>query len=299
MNPLPIDLERLQTYSNLNKEPTLYVLATPLGNLGDISLRALAVLNQVECIAAEDTRHSQKLLDAYGIKTRLFAAHQHNEQHAAEQLISYLQAGQQIALISDAGTPAISDPGAQIVRAVQDAGFIVSPIPGACAAVSALSVSGLTGAFRFVGFLPPKVQARAQVLAQLAYVDAHLVFYEAPHRIQECVVELVTQFGAQREVVFCRELTKRFEQIVRMPLEQAPQWLAEDENRQRGEFVLIVSAAKSSDDEFMQEIPLRATEILTHLLAELPLKQAASLAAQITGLSRKKLYEYALSLKQD
>ncbi|WP_374486491.1 16S rRNA (cytidine(1402)-2'-O)-methyltransferase [Zoogloea sp.] len=279
--------------SPLNKTSSLYVVATPLGNLQDMSLRALAVLKAVDAVAAEDTRHSQRLLDAFDIRTRLVALHEHNEQEAAGLVIRMLEEGKQVALITDAGTPAVSDPGARAVARVQDAGFPVVPVPGACAAIAALSASGLAdGHFHFHGFLPTKSAARKSALDALRGVPGTLVFYEAPHRIAETLDDLAATLEPTRQIVVARELTKMFEQIVRMPLADAPAWLAADANRARGEFVLLVSAAPASEG-----LSPEAERVLGLLLAELPVKQAAKLAAAITGASKNALYERALELR--
>ncbi len=268
-------------------------MATPLGNRQDITLRALSVLAAVDLIAAEDTRHSGKLLDAHGISAKMLALHEHNEQEGATRVIAMLEAGQHVALITDAGTPAVSDPGARLVARVQEAGHVVVPVPGACAAIAALSASGLTAAhFHFHGFLPPKSAARRTALDALRSLDATLVFYEAPHRVLETVEDLVATLEPAREIVFARELTKLFEQIARMPLADAPGWLAEDANRQRGEFVLLVGPAPAAEG-----LPPEALRVLKLLLAELPLKTAARLAADITGVSKNALYDEALKLK--
>lgn len=269
------------------------MVATPLGNLQDMSLRALAVLKAVDAVAAEDTRHSQRLLDAFDIRTRLVALHEHNEQEAAGLVIRMLEEGKQVALITDAGTPAVSDPGARAVARVQDAGFPVVPVPGACAAIAALSASGLAdGHFHFHGFLPTKSAARKSALDALRGVPGTLVFYEAPHRIAETLDDLAVTLEPTRQIVVARELTKMFEQIVRMPLADAPAWLAADANRARGEFVLLVSAAPASEG-----LSPEAERVLGLLLAELPVKQAAKLAAAITGASKNALYERALELR--
>lgn len=278
----------------LHASPALYVVATPLGHRLDISLRALAVLRAVGTVAAEDTRHSLKLLDAHGITAKMLAVHEHNEQEGATRIIALLEAGQHVALISDAGTPAISDPGARLVARVQQAGFPVVPVPGACAAIAALSASGLMAAhFHFHGFLPPKATARKAVLETLRGLDAALVFYEAPHRVLETVEDLVAVFEPGREIVFARELTKLFEQIERMPLSEALAWIQADSNRQRGEFVILIGPAPQQEG-----IPLEAQRVLKLLLAELPLKTAAKLAAEITGQHKNALYELALTLKE-
>lgn len=277
----------------LSSTPSLYVVATPLGNLQDITLRALAVLAQVDVVAAEDTRHSQRLFDAHGLGTRLLALHQHNEQAAASQVIELLQAGKQVALITDAGTPAVSDPGARAVARIREAGFPVVPVPGPSAVVAALSVSGLAdGAFLFRGFLPPKAAPRRAELEALREIVATLVFYEAPHRIQETVADLAACLGCERTLVVARELTKHFEQIASMRLDEAEAWFAADANRCRGEFVLLVSAPPPREG-----LDAEAERVLGLLLAELPLKSAAHLAAEITGVPRKALYQRALALK--
>lgn len=287
-------LEEYQVEHPLHAVPALYVVATPLGNRHDISLRALAVLRAVDLVACEDTRHSQKLFDSFGISPRTLALHEHNEQEGASRVIERLQAGQHVAFVSDAGTPAVSDPGARLVARVQEAGFPVVPVPGACAAIAALSASGLMAQqFRFVGFLPPKSAARRTLIEALRGDEAILVFYESPHRIVECVQDLAAVLELEREIVFGRELTKMFEQIARMPLAEAGEWLAADTNHQRGEFVLLVSPAPATEG-----LPPEAQRVLRVLLDELPLKQAAKLAASITGCAKNALYDYGLSLKE-
>lgn len=270
--------------------PSLYVVATPLGNLQDLSPRACAILAAVDVIAAEDTRHSQRLLDAFGINTRLVAVHQHNEQEAAGRIVDWLVAGRQVALITDAGTPAISDPGARLVARVRSAGHPVTPVPGACAAVAALSVAGIVeGGFRFVGFLPAKAAARRGALMKLADEREALVFYEAPHRVTACVADMADVLGGEREVLIARELTKLYEEIASMPLAEAGAWFAADADRGRGEFVLVVHGATARE-----ELNAGAVRVLELLLAELPLKTAVRLAAEITGAPRNGLYSHAL-----
>lgn len=279
--------------SALSKTPSLYVVATPLGNLGDITLRARAVLAAVNVVAAEDTRHSQKLLDALGIRTRLVALHEHNEEASAAGLIQLLRDGRSVALITDAGTPAVSDPGARAVARVQEAGYPVVPVPGPSAAIAALSASGLTDAhFHFHGFLPVKSPARRVAIEALKAIPATLVFYEAPHRIAETVADLAAVLEPGRQLVIARELTKLFEQIVRLPLAEGPGWLVADPNRCRGEFVLLVSAPPPAAG-----VDAEAERVLKLLLAELPLKSAARLAAEITGKPKNLLYRHALALK--
>lgn len=270
-------------------------MATPIGNLADLSQRAIAVLAGVELIACEDTRHARHLLEHYGIDTRLTAVHQHNEAGAAEKLIGLLAEGKRVALISDAGTPGVSDPGARTVAAVRAAGHRIVPVPGASAAIAALSAAGMSEErFLFVGFLPAKVGARRTALEALRDTDAALVFYEAPHRVAETLADLLTVFGPERELVIARELTKLFEQIVRLPLAEAGAWLAADANHSRGEFVLVLAGAPARESA---ELDAGSERVLRLLLAELPLKQAAKLGAEITGASRNALYARALVLK--
>jgi 16S rRNA (cytidine1402-2'-O)-methyltransferase len=277
-----------------NHVGTLYVVATPIGNLQDITFRALEVLKSVDVIAAEDTRHSATLLNHFAIQTKLTALHEHNERSAGEKLISQMQAGQSVALISDAGTPAISDPGALLVHLAHQAGIRVVPIPGANAAIAALSASGLLmPRFLFIGFLPAKSSHRKQVLEAISGVPATLVFYEAPHRIVECVGDLASIFGS-RQLIFARELTKTFETIHICAANAALEWLQGDLNQQRGEFVLLVEGAPQKDE---QEIDPDAQRTLQILLSELPLKQAVKLAADISGAKKNALYQLALNMK--
>ncbi|MDX9699062.1 MAG: 16S rRNA (cytidine(1402)-2'-O)-methyltransferase [Rhodocyclaceae bacterium] len=287
----------MSSHSSLSVMPTLYVVATPLGNLDDISRRAVNVLGQVAVVAAEDTRHSQRLLDAIGVRARLIALHEHNEQSAATQVLHMLEQGQSVALISDAGTPGISDPGARAVRRVREAGFAVVPVPGACAAIAALSVSGFDAAgFRFVGFLPPKAEARRRAIQGLRGEQAAVVLYESPHRIAECLADLAAELEPGREILIAREMTKLHEQTVCLPVGEAPAWLAGDANRSRGEFVLVLSAAPPLEEG---QPDAAAEQVLRTLLDELPASAAARVAATLTGLPRKQLYARALELKQD
>lgn len=274
-------------------ENALYVVATPIGNLRDITLRALDTLRGVDLVACEDTRHARHLLDHHGIGVPTLALHQHNENEAAAKLIRLLGEGRRVALLSDAGTPGVSDPGARTVAAVRAAGFRVIPLPGPNAAIAAISAAGLGDErFLFVGFLPAKVGTRRTAIAELAPVKAALVFYEAPHRVLETVTDLVELLEPQREIVIARELTKLFEQIERVPLGAAPAWLAADANHQRGEFVLLVSAPPPREG-----IGAETERVLAALLSELPVRQAAKLAAQITGQPKNALYARALELK--
>lgn len=275
----------------------LYVVATPIGHLADLTERACTVLRAVPWVAAEDTRHSQPLLRHLGSSARLLPAHQHNEEAAAQQIIAKLAAGEAVALVSDAGTPAVSDPGARIVARVRAAGYRVVPIPGPCAAATALSASGLDDPhFLFYGFLPAKAAQRERVLAELLSLPYTLIFYEAPHRIVDTIAALHVAFGSERRLVIARELTKMFESIHSCPLGEASAWLAEDSNRQRGEFVLLVEAAPAAASD---DLPADAERVLGLLLAaELPIKQVARLAADILRAPRNALYERALAMKQ-
>ncbi|MGB8339207.1 MAG: 16S rRNA (cytidine(1402)-2'-O)-methyltransferase [Burkholderiales bacterium] len=270
----------------------LYVVATPIGNLRDITLRALDILGSVEAIAAEDTRNTRRLLGAHGISTRLMPLHQHNESRAAQKIIALLRENKSVALVSDAGTPAVSDPGALCVKVVREAGFPVIPIPGACAAVAALSAAGMgEGGFLFAGFMPAKAGARKKMLKQLANFPHALIFYEAPHRIVEFTRDCLAVFGGERKITFARELTKLFEQIHACNLANAQAWLETDVNHQRGEFVVLVEGAAAQPDSGAE-----SERVLRLLLVELPQKQASALAAQITGAKRNALYELALKL---
>ena len=273
---------------------TLYIVATPIGNVADISVRALHVLGLVDAVACEDTRNTGHLLSRFGLSRPLIAAHQHNEREVADKIIFRLQSGERIALVSDAGTPGVSDPGARIVDAVRAAGLRVVPLPGASAAIAAISASGLVNdQFHFVGFLPAKAKQRETALLQLLSTSATLVFYEAPHRIVDCVEALGAVFPPERKVVFARELTKLFEEIHRCPLGEAMAWVKADAHREKGEFVVLVDGAPSAGDAGDAE----AERILNILLAECSVKQAANLTAQITGRKKNALYERALELK--
>ena len=275
-------------------EAALYVVATPIGNLRDITLRALDVLGAADVVAAEDTRNSAHLLTHHGITaSKLIAVHQHNERGAAEKVIALLQAGQSVAFVSDAGTPAVSDPGALLVQAVRAAGLRVIPIPGASAAMAALSAAGLNEPhFLFYGFLPNKSAARRTVLQTLAIHPYTLVFYEAPHRIVECIADLCAVLGGGRQIVLAREITKLFETVHSCTLSDAEEWLRSDSNQQRGEFVVLVSGAIPQPG-----LSAETLSTLSTLLEDLPLKQAVQLAAKITGANRNELYQRALQIK--
>lgn len=274
----------------------LYVVATPIGNLDDLSPRALEILRRVACIAAEDTRHFAVLAQRFGINTACIACHEHNEQQVVPKLLARMQAGERIALVSDAGTPLISDPGYRLVTAAVEAGILVSPLPGPCAAIAALSVSGLpSDRFVFEGFLPARDAARRARLQELAGESRSLLFYESSHRIRESVQTMQEVFGTERRCCLARELTKLHEQIVSTTLGELPGWLDADVNRVRGEFVVLVGGV--ADVTAASTLPPRA--IFDLLRAELPPSVAAKLAAKLTGLPRKHFYAGALADKPD
>lgn len=275
-------------------ESGLYVVATPIGNFDDLSARALTVLRSVDVIAAEDTRHSRRLLQSYAIDTPLLSYHDHSDQHTLDRIGEKLRDGAAVALISDAGTPLISDPGYRLVRMAQDAGCAVRPIPGACAAVAGLSVSGLpTDRFFFEGFLPARKGARCNRLAQLQAESVTLIFYEAPHRIYDCLQDMVTVFGGGREAALARELTKTFETVQRGSLAALTEFVARDANQQKGEIVLLVAGRAKGE----QAIDERTSALLQRLARDLPGKQAAAVVADYTGLRKKLLYEHLLTLQ--
>ena len=279
-----------------NNQGTLYVVATPIGNLGDITLRALDILKSVDAIAAEDTRHTSGLLSHFGISKKLIAVHEHNEQQSAEKLLAQLNNGESVALVTDAGTPGVSDPGAVVVNAARKAGVKVVPIPGVSAVIAALSASGITqNGFYFHGFLPASGAARRKILAQLKSQSVTLVFYEAPHRIVESVEDIANVLGVERQLTFAREMTKTFETFYTCPAGLAGTWLQADTNQQRGEFVLLIEPAAVVE---AQEISEEAQRVLKCLMLALPLKQAVALATEITSLKKNDLYEFALTLKQ-
>jgi 16S rRNA (cytidine1402-2'-O)-methyltransferase len=274
---------------------TLYVVATPIGNLADISLRALHVLARVDVVACEDTRHTLQLLRAYGLDrpgSQLLAVHQHNEAEAAHNVLERLGQGQRVAYVSDAGTPAISDPGARLVAAVRQAGFRVMPLPGASSVTTALSASGMTGdsGFVFAGFLSSKATERQLAVQQLALESRAVVLLEAPHRI-EALAQALAVLGPRR-ITLGRELTKQFEQIETLPAQDLSAWLAEKPERLRGEFVLVLHDAPVDDASG------EGLRVLQLLLPELPLKTAVKLAAEISGESKNTLYDLALALKK-
>ena len=274
----------------------LYVVATPIGNLGDMSLRAVEVLRDVELIAAEDTRHSQRLLQHFAITTATHAYHDHSGGRAAGKILGCLARGAAVALISDAGTPLISDPGYRLVREVQEQGYDVFSVPGACAAIAALSVSGLpTDRFLFEGFLPTKAGTRENRLRKLASESSTLIFYEAPHRVHACLESIQRVFGDQREAVLAREITKTFETIKRGTTAELVTFVAQDTDQQRGEIVLIVEGKR----EQQTELDGQSAALLRRLAQELPAKRAAAVVADLSGLRKKVLYQYLLDLKDE
>lgn len=280
-----------------NRKGVLYVVATPIGNLQDLSARAIATLKGVSRIAAEDTRHSARLLSHYGIDTPMVALHEHNEREITPQLLERLAAGDDLALISDAGTPLISDPGFCLVRAARAAGFRLTPVPGPAACIAALSVAGLPADhFVFEGFLPARAAARRRRLEELKRENRTLVFHESSHRIVECLGDMAEILGGDRPAVIARELTKVYETIESGALDALRIWLQADPNQQKGEFVVLVQGSPAVGDGALDEA---ARQVLAVLVEELPLKQAASLAAKITGLSRNELYAKALELKKE
>lgn len=274
----------------------LYVVATPIGNLGDMVPRAVETLQTVALIAAEDTRHSSRLLSHFDIKTPCIAYHDHSDESRVDQLVQRLLAGDSIALISDAGTPLVSDPGYRLVRSARQAGVQVVPVPGACAMIAALSAAGLpSDRFAFEGFLPAKQVARCAQLQALASDPRTLIFYEAPHRILETLQDMVQVFGGEREVVIAREITKTFETIKGDKVSALAEWVAQDSNQQRGEIVLLVHGAPKAENESMTPEQIHT---MTVLLEELPVKQAAAIGAKLTGLKKNFLYDWALQRNQ-
>lgn len=278
----------------INNPGQLFIVATPIGHLDDITLRAISTLKTVDWIAAEDTRHCKRLLSHYSISTKLISLHDFNERERAHQLLERLREGESIALVSDAGTPLISDPGFHLVRAVREAGIKVVPIPGACAAIAALSVSGLpTDRFFFEGFLSHKNQARLTRLTELQPIAATLIFYESPHRILDTLKAMESVLGGERQAVIARELTKVFETIHDARLSEMVKWVSEDADQQRGEMVILIEGCKPKVSSSSEE-----TEKLVRILVnELPLKQAVELAAKISGERKNDLYSLALQIK--
>ena len=279
------------------KKGSLYIVATPIGNMGDMTERAIKTLSDVDVIAVEDTRRSGQLLHNFEISTPMISVHEHNERQICASLLERIEKGENIALISDAGTPLLSDPGYFLVNQAREMNLNVVPVPGVSAVITALSVAGLpTDRFVFEGFLPAKSSARQQRLAKVKDNSRTLIFYEAPHRIIEMLKDCQQVFGGQRKVVLARELTKTFETIYGHVLDELIPWVEADENQRKGEFVVLVQGAESRDST---EINAEAERILLILLEELPVKQAAALAANITGLKKNALYQHALQLKSD
>jgi 16S rRNA (cytidine1402-2'-O)-methyltransferase len=277
-------------------ESGLYIVATPIGNLGDMGQRAIEILRGVDLIAAEDTRHSQRLMQHFAIDTRLMAYHDHSDARAQKRIEGTLADGGSVALISDAGTPLISDPGFRLVRDMQGLGFAVHPVPGPCAAIAALSVAGLpTDRFLFEGFLSAKAGARSKRLAELAAGTVTLVFYEAPHRVRDTLAAMVEAFGEEREIVLAREITKTFETLHRDSLAGMLAFVEADSNQQKGEIVLVVAADAGVDASLDAE----SARLLERLSQELPAKKAAAIVAEHTGLRKKDLYNYLLNHKTD
>lgn len=280
-------------------ESTLYVIATPIGNLADISLRALYALQKVDVIACEDTRSSKALLNSYGITTALMAAHKHNEVEAAHQIIQKLQHGMRVALISDAGAPAVSDPGGKLVRLVKEAGFDVRPIPGASSVITALMGSGVTNdeqpGFIFAGFIPSKSTARKQWLEQWQKSTFPVIMFESPHRIVECLHDMASIFSPERQVTIARELTKRFEQIETLSIADVLVWIQQDHNRQKGEFVLVLSPEQHNDEV---EQHAEMDRLLSVMLSHVSLKDAVKMTCQLTQLPKTIVYNRALELKE-
>ncbi|MEP0175833.1 MAG: 16S rRNA (cytidine(1402)-2'-O)-methyltransferase [Paraglaciecola sp.] len=272
---------------------TLFIVATPIGNLEDITHRALRILGEVDLVAAEDTRHSQKLLQHYSIATRLISLHDHNEAQRSKQLIEKLTQGENIALISDAGTPLISDPGYGFVNQCRMAGIKVVPLPGPCAAITALCAAGLaTDKFKFEGFLPVKAVAKQQALQKLLVETMTTVFYESPRRVVDTVKQVITELGSEREMVLAKELTKTFETFHSGTAQACLNWLEADTNHQRGEFVLMVAGEKPNQTE----VPAEAINLLKLLMNELPLKKASAITAEQFGLKKNQLYQLGLEL---
>lgn len=276
----------------------LYIVATPIGNLDDLSARAIDTLKKVDVVAAEDTRHSRRLLQHLGLQKTMLALHDHNERERTASVIDLLAKGTSIALISDAGTPLISDPGFVLVREARARGLVVTPVPGSCALVAALSAAGLpTDRFRFEGFLPTKRGARRAALEALSQETATLVFYESPHRILEATSEIADVMGAEREVVLARELTKAFETFYAGPASSVCEQLNSDTYAVKGEYVVMVHGAEPRPEE--ESSAFDVDRLLRLLIAELPVKKVARLGAELTGVSRNDLYQRALTIKNE
>ncbi|MDH5472569.1 MAG: 16S rRNA (cytidine(1402)-2'-O)-methyltransferase [Gammaproteobacteria bacterium] len=275
---------------------TLFIVATPIGNRSDITERAIEVLSTVDLIAAEDTRHSKSLLQFFNITTALVAYHDHNEEVRTPQLIEKIMQGQNIALISDAGTPLVSDPGYRLVKAAHELNIRVSPIPGACAAIAALSVAGVpTDRYRFEGFPPVKMVARQACFESMVKESATLIFYESCHRIKASLADMVATFGDHRVAVLAREITKSFETIRKATLSELLRLVSEDDNQRKGEFVIIIQGADQESQQSLVEMDV--DRLLGIMLDELPVKQASELVAKITGIKKNQVYKKALQIK--
>ena len=289
--------EGIESGTFVSNAGTLYVVATPIGNLEDMAPRAVRILSEVVLIAAEDTRHSGKLLKHFGIGTKTEALHEHNERSQVPGLIEILKGGKSIAFIADAGTPLVSDPGFHLVRAARREGITVTPVPGACAAIAAISAAGLpSDRFVFEGFPPARSMARRAVFEKTRDESRTLIFYESPHRILESLRDMAEVFGPEREAVLARELTKQFETFRAGTLAELSAWINRDAKQQLGEFVILIHGVPRAEQE---AVDAEAERILKVLIEELPVSQAAALAAKITGLKKNRLYEYALSLKRE
>ncbi|MCG6976761.1 MAG: 16S rRNA (cytidine(1402)-2'-O)-methyltransferase [Acidiferrobacterales bacterium] len=281
-----------------NGAGTIYLVATPIGNLEDMTPRATRILSEVDLIAAEDTRHSAPLLKHLGVRTPMVAYHEHNEDQKAPELIKEVLAGKSIALISDAGTPLLSDPGFRLVTAAHNADITVSPIPGPCAAIVALSASGLaTNEFLFAGFPPPKQGARQHFFERYAAYAQTLIFYESAHRIVDSITDMAAVFGDDRMAVVARELTKKFETIRQGPLAELCHWVANDPNQQKGEFVVLVQGRTAPAGE--EAISPETERLLSLLAAELPPKKAAAIVAEVSGLGKNRLYQWLIEQKSE
>ena len=277
-------------------ESILYIVATPIGNLSDMTFRAVEVLKQADVIAAEDTRRSKPLLNHFGIESPLISCHEYNERSQADKLLTRLTAGETVALISDAGTPLISDPGYYLVRRAQEEGFRVMPVPGACAFIAALSASGLaTDRFHFEGFFPAKSSGRKKRLAELSALTTTWGIYESPHRIVDCLQDVIDILGEQRYIVLMREITKTFETQLAGAASDVYSALLQDPNQRKGEFVVLFEGNRT---ELKPVIDLASEKLLKRLLQELPIKKAAAIVADVTGCRKKEVYTFALGLKE-
>lgn len=271
----------------------LYIVSTPIGNLGDMTPRAIEVLRQVDIIAAEDTRHSKRLMNYFGVSTPLIPCHDHNERHQAEMIVKRMRTGEAVALISDAGTPLISDPGFYLLRSVREAGFRVVPVPGACAYIAALSVSGLpTNRFYFEGFLPAKGVGRRKRIESLAIFPSTWGVYESPHRIMDLMADLEMVLGGGRYIVLAREITKTFETVIAGTVSEVQAVLESDSNQQRGEFVVLVDGYEDAP-----KISPEIKKMLRRLLDDLPIKKAVAAVADLTGIRKQELYKLGVNLK--